>query len=218
MEKLKGWEPISYFKMRSSVILKIVVCGLLLAFARDADLWAQNDANQSKDRDWQGRSYRMIKDLFQKGKQTIPTRTTYASEDFSKDEIIQRYQEFYEFLNGSDQAKFDSLEKAGLLIHDGLTDSVYVKYTSTQAHRDSNYLVFGWHPYWMGLSYKSYDYSILNTIAYYAYDIDPIDGSYTNPSVVEDWKQTDMVELAHASGGKVQLTITCHKTEDIKVF
>jgi spore germination protein YaaH/cbb3-type cytochrome oxidase subunit 3 len=65
--------------------------------------------------------------------------------------------------------------------------------------------VFGWHPWYMGSAYYSYDFSALSTISYYGYEVNPANG---NPISVHNWKTTDLVTLAHAAGCKVELTVT----------
>ncbi|MEM9820741.1 MAG: glycosyl hydrolase family 18 protein [Bacteroidota bacterium] len=168
-------------------------------------------------RAWLKRSKEMITNYFASQKQSDQPPLQVIPNEVETD-FIQRYQKFYQFLNGAQQVDYDSLLAAGLLFHDSQTDSLYIKYQSQYTYRDTNFQVFGWHPYWMGLSYQTYNYDLLSTVAYYAYDINPIDGSYNNPVVVEEWKQTDLVDMAHAANCKVQLTVTCHKTEDIEIF
>lgn len=70
---------------------------------------------------------------------------------------------------------------------------------------DSTKHVFGWHPYWMGNAYKSYNFSLLSVIAYFSYEMDPVTGSY---NTIHEWKTTSMVDSAHAHGCKVVLSVT----------
>lgn len=65
--------------------------------------------------------------------------------------------------------------------------------------------VFGWHPYWSGDAYKAYNFKLLSTIAYFSYELDPETGGYTS---IHDWETTPIVDLAHADGCKVLLTVT----------
>lgn len=65
--------------------------------------------------------------------------------------------------------------------------------------------VFGWNPYWMGTAYTSFDYSLLSTVAYFSYEVNPATGSYTT---VRSWKTTNLVPLAHQNGTRVVLTAT----------
>ncbi|MCU0429374.1 MAG: glycosyl hydrolase family 18 protein [Cytophagaceae bacterium] len=71
--------------------------------------------------------------------------------------------------------------------------------------RDSVNKVFGWHPFWMGTAYKSYNFSLLNTVAYFSYEMDPATGRY---KTIHDWKTTNLVDSAHAHGCKVVLSVT----------
>jgi len=65
--------------------------------------------------------------------------------------------------------------------------------------------VFGWHPYWMGTAYQSYDYSKLSTLAYFSYEVNPTNGSYSD---LHDWNTTPIIAWAHSNDVKVVLTAT----------
>ncbi|MFC6996749.1 glycosyl hydrolase family 18 protein [Rufibacter roseus] len=65
--------------------------------------------------------------------------------------------------------------------------------------------VFGWHPYWLGTAYRTYDYNNISTIAYFSYEVNPNTGGY---STIHSWLSTDLVDIAHAAGTKVVLTVT----------
>ncbi|KXX68958.1 hypothetical protein AVL50_17510 [Flammeovirga sp. SJP92] len=68
-----------------------------------------------------------------------------------------------------------------------------------------NVEVFGWHPYWMGKGYDSYNFSLLSTIAYFSYELNPVDGSYYS---IHDWETTALIDSAHLHNCKVLLTVT----------
>lgn len=65
--------------------------------------------------------------------------------------------------------------------------------------------VFGWHPYWVGDAYKAYNFNLLSTVAYFSYELDPETGGYQS---IHDWDSTPIIDLAHADGCKVLLTVT----------
>jgi spore germination protein YaaH len=93
-----------------------------------------------------------------------------------------------------------------------LTDNIAYK----KKHKlDSTVHVFGWHPFWMGNAYKSYNFSLLSVIAYFSYEMDPNTGSYTT---IHEWKTTAMVDSAHAHGCKVVLSVTNFGTENNAKF
>lgn len=80
---------------------------------------------------------------------------------------------------------------------------------------DSNYQVFGWHPYWMGDAYKSYNYSLLSVVSYYGYEINPETGSYRS---IHDWKTTALVDSARATKTKVLLTASLNGKQETALF
>lgn len=86
----------------------------------------------------------------------------------------------------------------------------YYAITSSNAYKkkhvlNENFEVFGWHPYWMGSAYKSYNFSLLSTIAYFSYELNPATGGYYS---IHDWKTTVLVDSAHQHGTKVLLSVT----------
>ncbi|NMM48480.1 glycosyl hydrolase family 18 protein [Marinigracilibium pacificum] len=70
---------------------------------------------------------------------------------------------------------------------------------------DTTKNVFGWHPYWMGDAYKSYNFSLLSVVSYFSYELNPSTGGYYS---IHDWKTTAMIDSAKAHGTKVVLSVT----------
>ncbi|MDQ3109387.1 MAG: glycoside hydrolase family 18 protein [Bacteroidota bacterium] len=63
--------------------------------------------------------------------------------------------------------------------------------------------VFGWHPYWMGSAYKTYNFSLLSTIAYYGAEISPSTGLI---KTTHDWETTGLFKTTGDSI-RVELTV-----------
>jgi len=80
----------------------------------------------------------------------------------------------------------------------------------TQRTLKEGFEVFGWHPYYMGNAYESYNFNLLTTIAYFSYDVNPETGSYRSKEPIADWKRTSLIDSAHAKGCEVLLTVTNH--------
>lgn len=68
--------------------------------------------------------------------------------------------------------------------------------------------VFGWHPYWMGNSWKNYPFELLSTISYFSYNINPRTGLSLNPAQVEEWKTTALIDSAKVKNTRVLLTVS----------
>jgi spore germination protein len=64
--------------------------------------------------------------------------------------------------------------------------------------------VFGWHPYWMGSAYKSYNFGLLSTIAYYGAEIDPLSGDIIN---THGWETSGLFSEALGSNCRVELAV-----------
>ena len=81
--------------------------------------------------------------------------------------------------------------------------------------RNPEFRVFGWHPYYMGSSYRDYNYGILWGISYFCYRVNPATGSYSD---IYDWRTTPMVDLARAAGTRVFLTAANFGTHNNTTF
>jgi len=68
-----------------------------------------------------------------------------------------------------------------------------------------DYEVLGWYPYWEDSLYKNLNYSLLSTIAYFSYEVDPATGK---PTTIHDWKTSPVIDSAHAYKKDILLTVT----------
>lgn len=91
-------------------------------------------------------------------------------------------------------------------------------HTDTDATTPSCFLkktVYGWHPHWKGTAYRSYDFAMLSTVSYFSYEVDPKTGSY---KTLNQWRETDLVDLAHEQGTQVDLTATLFGASNHRTF
>ena len=70
---------------------------------------------------------------------------------------------------------------------------------------DTSYRVFGWHPYWSGNAYESYNFSLLSMISYFSYEVNPKTGFY---NTIHNWRETALVDSAKKYNCKVLLTLS----------
>jgi spore germination protein len=80
---------------------------------------------------------------------------------------------------------------------------------------DSTKNIFGWHPYWMGTAYYSYNFSLLSAVAYTSYEVNPATGYYNS---IHDWRTTKLIDSAHAHKCKVLLSVTNFGSENNAQF
>lgn len=83
---------------------------------------------------------------------------------------------------------------------------------------DQNLVVWGWHPYWSRDAYKTYDFSLLTHVGFYGYELNPFTGGYSNFDAIYEFKNSDLIEVAHKDSCKVLLTFACHKPERSEIF
>ncbi|RKM98466.1 glycosyl hydrolase family 18 protein [Aquimarina sp. AD10] len=80
---------------------------------------------------------------------------------------------------------------------------------------DTNYRTFGWHPYFNGSSYKTYNFSMLWGISYFSYSVHPQTGGYKN---IHQWKTTALIDSAKAHNSKVFLTVSNFGKKNNTIF
>src|SRR6185312_16545585 len=68
-----------------------------------------------------------------------------------------------------------------------------------------DYEVFGWYPFWEKDYYKEINFSLLSTVAYFSYEVNPSTGHYKS---IHDWQKTAMLNSAKTLGTKTLLTVT----------
>lgn len=99
------------------------------------------------------------------------------------------------------------------LNHDSLNLKVEAYQPSTKFKLE--YEVFGWYPYWEENLFKNLNYSLLTTIAYFSYELDPLTG---NPTTTHDWETTPLIDSAKAHGVKILLTVTNFNQSNNQTF
>lgn len=158
----------------------------------------------------------------------VPDTTVANRKGSAKQASVQeRYPLIYNLIHQEQQAYYQNL-----------TDSSYTNWDSLQDYQaDIKYLgngedtillarnikVFGWHPHWMGSTYKNYNFKLLSHVALFSYNVNVGDGNlpYDNPEVIENWrtnKDFDLVQLAEAAGSKVLITITNFGRAENRIF
>ena len=75
--------------------------------------------------------------------------------------------------------------------------------------------VFGFHPHWVKKSIENYDYKLLTSISYFAYDLDPEKGIY---KTIRDWKTIKLIDSAKANNIKVYLTVANLSKDNNRIF
>ncbi len=67
------------------------------------------------------------------------------------------------------------------------------------------YLLFGYHPYWMGSAYLNYQWNLLSDLCYFSYEVDPATGEAIT---YHDWLNDPAIDSALVHGVRVHLCVT----------
>lgn len=137
-----------------------------------------------------------------------------------QESVTDKYDVLYNWIRQDEIYLYDSLSKLGVTDWDRYQNIITLqqvqKDTANQPKLARNIKTFGWHPYWMGHAYKSYQFNLLSYVAWFSYNIDPQTGHCDHPDLLEAYwsKDTSLVEMAHKSGCKVLITITNHSNKE----
>ncbi len=76
----------------------------------------------------------------------------------------------------------------------------------TEKEFELGYEVFGWYPYWEKEFYKHINFSLLSTVSYFSYEVDPSSGEAIS---THDWETTPLIDSIRTySNKKILLTVT----------
>lgn len=131
--------------------------------------------------------------------------------------MIHDYQHVYTFLHSKQEYTFPrDLDLKS--IHWDSINNVFYKNIGKDRGLKEDAEVIGWHPHWMGDSYKYYNYKLLSMISYYSYDINPNTGSYWNPEIIEQLRNSSMPDSAAKYGTETLISVTSLGRENNKKF
>ncbi len=117
----------------------------------------------------------------------------------------QYYSQFH-FQKEKDFYSFQKKENQNIPVYDSNTNEPKVLSLGEALFSCTlSYEVYGWNPYWEGTAYQNYDYSLLSTVSYFSYEVNPSTGSYDD---IHYWKTTGIVDSAHNHGVRVELCVT----------
>lgn len=161
------------------------------------------------------RDVKRVKKLFGKDKRTFDSATDTGDvfvwskqPHIPNSGMIHDYQYLYTFLHKSQELTFSTKYKDVKSIQWDSINNQFYKNIGDDYRLDSNNIVIGWHPHWMGDSYKSYNYKLLSMISYYSYDIDSRTGSYSNPDIIDQLKESSLLDSAGKYGTKTLISVT----------
>lgn len=87
-----------------------------------------------------------------------------------------------------------------------------------QIYDKQHLIVMGWHPYWKGDTYKTYNYQLLTHMAYFGYEVNPFTGGYSNFQAIYDFQNSDLLQTAHIDSCKVLLTVSNRGYDNHEIF
>jgi len=131
--------------------------------------------------------------------------------------MIHDYQYVYNFLHTQQEYTFPLDYDLKSIEWDSINNLFY-KNIGGSYKLDDNVEVIGWHPHWMGDAYKYYNYKLLSMISFYSYDIDPYTGSYWNPEVIEQLRNSSLPDSAAKYGTKLLISVTSLDKEYNSIF
>jgi len=146
-------------------------------------------------------------------------KTYFSNAENQQKGVVDRFSNLYGIIHKDQLHLYDSLRNLNIKDWDYIHQIISTPDTSTVARQlNPDKIVFGWHPYWMGSAYESYQYELLSHVSWFSYDINENTGAPNNPEVVSAWKESGMIDKAKDANCKSLLTITCHQTNANAIF
>ncbi len=96
-----------------------------------------------------------------------------------------------------------------------VVDTLHQSSPDVKTVPDQSKKVLGWHRDSKGENARDYDYSIINMLAYFSYQVDPETGENKKPI---DWHNAPVIDSAQANNCKVYLTIENFGAENNRKF
>lgn len=191
----------------------------LLNQARSKALKVEREINRSK------RDYNKVGSMFSSQKKEVTEEESLSDtiiwekkRYIPKSGLVNDYAYLFRSIHGDQQkVKFKNTKDLNKIVWDSTANKYYNRLDKINAINE-NYEVLGWHPYWMKNEFKDYKYNLLSMIAYFSYDVNPLNGGYNDPEVIKDWRSTAMIDSAKNHGVKVLLTVTSYGNEQNKQF
>ncbi len=90
--------------------------------------------------------------------------------------------------------------------------------TENKIKKDQNIFIMGWHPYWEGDAYKSYNYKLMTHMSYIGYEVNPFTGGYKTYEAVYEFEHSDVIQTAHMDSCQVLLNVSLRGEEEHEIF
>ncbi|WP_165605854.1 glycosyl hydrolase family 18 protein [Flavivirga aquatica] len=95
-------------------------------------------------------------------------------------------------------------------------DSIISNRFKTPKDFELDYEIFGWYPYWEKDYYKQINFSLLSTVAYFSYEVDPKTGQAIT---IHDWETTALIDSVQKQTNKrILLTVSNFGEKNNRVF
>jgi len=131
--------------------------------------------------------------------------------------MIRDYDYIYTFLHAEQEYTFSKDPDLKSIQYDSVNNEFYKSIGAGEKLKD-DVVVMGWHPYWMGNSYKEYRYKMLSIISFYSYDINPNTGGASNPEVIDSLAKSSLPDSAVKYGTKLFLSVTSFGKKNNRKF
>lgn len=123
---------------------------------------------------------------------------------------LNDFKKLFNGIHGKDRTAVFKKSSDMVAIAQDASTGIYYSKSSNAPGLIRGMEVIGWHPYWMKVEYRYYPYSLLSTIAFFAYDVNPENGSYNDADAITQWLTSPMIDSAKQHGANVLLTLTSY--------
>jgi spore germination protein YaaH len=131
--------------------------------------------------------------------------------------MIHDYQHIYTFIHRTQKYSFTRDYDLKSIEWDSVNNLFY-KNRGSQDSLNPQFEVIGWHPSWMGDTYKYYNFRLLSMVSFYSFDINPNNGSASNPDDLDWLRKSSLPDSAAKYGAKTLISVTSLEKDNNHIF
>ncbi|MFZ9981218.1 MAG: glycosyl hydrolase family 18 protein [Cyclobacteriaceae bacterium] len=131
--------------------------------------------------------------------------------------MIHDYEHIYTFIHRTQKYSFPRDYDLKSIEWDSVNNLFY-KNRGSQDSLNRQYEVIGWHPSWMGDTYKYYNFRLLSMVSFYSFDINPNNGSASNPDDLDWLRKSSLPDSAAKYGAKTLISVTSLEKVNNHIF
>lgn len=157
--------------------------------------------------------------------QAVPEVQEKVDEEINEYRLLMSAYEWWELPTDREQKRIDKARNERYMPYASPLENSEWRNSNPTFYRNQESLyskqeliVLGWHPYWEGKAYNTYNFELLTHLAFYGYEVNPFTGGYKNFRAIYEFQNNDLIPTAHLDSCKVLLTVSMRGEDAHDIF